>query len=111
MLDPRDFPAFWGLCGGLLFGAVGLVTAYSAKAGNPLAQRKAWLNLGLGVVAGPILAEAFTPSLIAVVPALDMRGVAMTLGWIAANDPRGFFGFTKRLIYAALHAVLKETQR
>lgn len=41
MLDPRDFPAFWGLCGGVLFGAVGLVTAYSAKAGNPLAQRKA----------------------------------------------------------------------
>ncbi len=80
MLDPRDFPAFWGLCGGMLFGAVGLVTAYSAKAGNPLAQRKAWLHLGLGVVAGPILAEAFTPSLIAVVPALDMRGVAMTLG-------------------------------
>ena len=55
MIDPRELPAFWGLCGGLLSGAVGLVTAYSAKAGNPVAQRKAWLHLGLGIVAGPIV--------------------------------------------------------
>lgn len=47
MIDPRDVPAFWGLCGGLLSGAVGLVTAYSAKAGNPVAQRRAWLHLEL----------------------------------------------------------------
>lgn len=22
MIDPREIPAFWGLCGGVLFGAV-----------------------------------------------------------------------------------------
>lgn len=69
MIDPRDVPAFWGLCGGLLSGAVGLVTAYSAKPGNPVAQRRAWLHLELGIVAGPVVAEALTEGVIlAVVP-------------------------------------------
>ena len=91
MFDPRDYPAFWGLCGGLLCGLVGLVTAYSAKAGNPLARRKAWLHLILGILGGPIVAEALTPSFIAIVPALDVRALALVLGWITANDPRGLF--------------------
>lgn len=65
MIDPRDVPAFWGLCGGVLNGVVGLGTAYSAKAGNPLARRKAWLHLCLGIIGGPLVAEALTPSFIA----------------------------------------------
>ncbi len=91
MIDVREIAAFWGLCGGVLNGAVGLVTAYSAKAGNPLARRKAWLHLALGVVGGPIVAEALTPSFLALVPALDMRALSLVLGWITANDPRGLF--------------------
>ncbi len=90
-MDPRLHPAFWGLCGGLLCGLVDVVTAYSARAGNPLARRKAWLHLILGVIGGPIVAEALTPSLIAIVPALDMRALSMVLGWITANDPRSLF--------------------
>lgn len=91
MIDPREIPAFWGLCGGLLNGAVGLVTAYSASAGNPLARRKAWLHLALGIIGGPIVAEALGPSFLALVPALDVRALSMVLGWVAANDPRSLF--------------------
>lgn len=101
MFDPRIYAGFWGLCGGLLAGVVGLVTAYSAKAGNPLARRRAWLHLGLGIIGGPILAEGMVPAMLTAVPALDMRGLSLLLGWIAANDPRGFFGVLKRLLYAA----------
>lgn len=102
MVDPRVYAGFWGLCGGLLAGVVGLVTAYSAKAGNPVARRKAWLHLFLGVVGGPILAEGMAPAMLATVPLLDMRALSLLLGWIAANDPRGFFGLLKRLFYAAI---------
>lgn len=109
MIDPRDVPAFWGLCGGLLSGAVGLVTAYSAKAGNPVAQRKAWLHLGLGIVAGPIVAEALTHGVIlAVVPVLDMRGVSLALGWMVANDPRALFDTLTRVVRAVFN---QEPQR
>lgn len=100
--DPREWAGFWGLCGGMLGGLVGLVTAYSARAGNPLARRKAWLNLGLGVVGGTIIAEALTSSFVALIPALDSRGLPLFLGWIAANDPRSLFDAIKRMFFAAL---------
>ena len=87
MIDPREIPAFWGLCGGLLSGAVGLVTAYSAKAGNPVAQRRAWLHLGLGIVAGPIVAEALTQGVIlAVVPILRLDEVDVFNRSLMPND-------------------------
>lgn len=91
----RDLPAFWGLCGGILNGVSGLIPAYSAKAGNPLARRKAWLHLVLGLIGGPIVAEALTPSFIAIVPALDMRALSLILGWLTANDPRGLFAWLR----------------
>lgn len=100
MFDPREFAAFWGLCGGALAGAVGLVTAYSASAGTPLARRRAWLNFVLGVMAGPIIAEAVTPPLLSLVPVLDMRGVALALGWMFASNPRAFFDMLGRVIRA-----------
>lgn len=108
MIDPRDFPAFWGLCGGMLSGAVGLVTAYSAKAGNPLAQRRALWMMALGPMAGLIAAEALTGSVRALVPALDMRGVALVLGWMVANDPRALFDMLTRVVRAVFN---QEPQR
>lgn len=98
MFDPRDFPAFWGLCGGLVLGATDLVTAYSAKAGTSDAQRRAWLHLALGVVVGPVLAEAATPLFRALAPLLPMQVVALTLGWIGGNDPREFFTAFKKFM-------------
>lgn len=104
MFDPREIPAFWGLCGGVLSGAVGLVTAYSAKAGNPVAQRRAWLHLIVGVLAGPIAAEALTEGIVLrIVPALDMRGVALTVGWMVANDPRALFDMLTRVVRAVFN--------
>ena len=99
-----DWPAFWGLCGGVLFGAAGLVTAYSAKVGNDLARRKAWLHLCLGVLAGPILAAGLTPSILTLAPAFDMRFVAMVLGWVGGSDPRGLFTLAKAMIFRVLGA-------
>lgn len=97
-------PAFWGLCGGLLSGLHGVITAYSAKAGSPDAHHKAWLRLLFGLVAGPIVAEALTqPVILAVMPVLDMRGVALVLGWTATNDPRGLFAIGQRILKAALN--------
>lgn len=103
MIDPRDIPAFWGLCGGLLSGAHGLVTAYSAKAGTPEARRKAWLRLMFGLVAGPIAAEALTePLILKIMPLLDKRGVGLALGWSVTNDPRALFEMLMRIVRAAL---------
>lgn len=103
MVDPRDFPAFWGLCGGLLSGAYGLVTAYSAKAGTPEARRKAWLRMAFGMTAGTIVAEASVSWVIRVVPTLDMRFVSLVLGWMVTNDPRGLFDMFQRVIRAVLN--------
>ena len=103
MLDPRDFPAFWGLCGGLLSGAYGLVTAYSAKAGTPEARRKAWLRLAFGVPAGIIIAEATVSWILRAVPTLDMRFVSVVLGWMVTNDPRGLFNMLERVVRAAFN--------
>lgn len=104
MFDPRDFPAFWGLCGGLLCGAHGLVSAYSAKAGTPEARRKAWLRMAYGLVAGPIAAEALTEAVILkIVPVLDGRGVAIGLGWLVTSNPRSLFEMVTRIFRAALN--------
>lgn len=109
MIDVREYPLFWGACGALLCGAVGVVAAYSAKAGTPYAQRRAWLRLALGMLAGPIMAEALTEHLILqIVPVLDMRGVALTLGWMVANDPRAVFDMLSRVITAIFN---KEPQQ
>lgn len=103
MIDPRDFPAFWGLAGGLLSGAYGLVTAYSAKVGTPEARRKAWLRMAFGMVAGFIVAEASVPWVLRAVPTLDMRFVSMVLGWMVTNDPRGLFDMFQRIIRAVFN--------
>lgn len=104
MFDPREMAAFWGLCGGLLSGAHGLVTAYSAKAGTPEARRKAWLRLIFGLIAGPIAAEALTePLILKVLPLLDRRGVGLVLGWMVTNDPRALFEMMTRVLRAALN--------
>lgn len=108
MFDPREIPAFWGMCGGMLSGAVGLVTAYSAKAGTPMAQRRALWMMALGPVAGMIAAEALTNSVKAFVPALDMRGVALVIGWMVANDPRSLFDMLTRVVRAVFN---QEPQR
>lgn len=103
MFDPREFPAFWGLCGGMLSGAHGLVTAYSAKAGTPEARRKAWLRLIFGMVGGSITAEALTFWILRVVPTLDMKFVSLVLGWMVANDPRGLFEMLERIFRAVFN--------
>lgn len=106
MLDPRDVPAFWGLCGGLIAGAVGMIPAYGSKSATREARVRAWMSLAIGVFAGPIAAEAITPSLVALIKVLDQRGVALALGYLAANDPRQFFSLVGRIIKAALKAAI-----
>ena len=108
MFDPREIPAFWGMCGGMLSGAVGLMTAYFAKAGTPMAQRRALWMMALGPVAGVIAAEALTGSVRGLIPALDMRGVALVIGWMAANDPRALFDMLTRVVRAVFN---QEPQR
>lgn len=104
MFDPREYTWFWGMCGGLLSGAAGPVTAHSAKAGNPVAQRRAWLHLALGLVAGPIVAEALVvPLVLKVLPLLDMRGVSLALGWMVANDPRTRLDMPTRVVRAVFN--------
>lgn len=104
MIDPRDIPAFWGLCGGLLSGAHGLVTAYSAKVGTPEARKKAWLRLMFGLIAGPVAAEALTePLILKIMPVLDARGVGLALGWSVTNDPRALFEMLMRILRAAIN--------
>ena len=103
MIDPREIPAFWGMCGGMLSGAVGLVTAYSAKAGTPLAQRRAKWMVALGPFAGLIAAEALSSTIEAMVPALDMRAVALIIGWMVANDPRSLFDMLTRVVRAVFN--------
>lgn len=97
-----DAPWLWGIAGGLMGGATDLVFAYSAPTSNPLARRRAWLRLGLGVVAGPMVAEAFTAQLAVMQSVMGARGVAMTLGLMAANDPRGLFRWIRGLGTALL---------
>lgn len=42
-------------------------------------------------------AEAAKPSIVALVKVLDFRVVALAIGWMAANDPRGFFNLVVQL--------------
>lgn len=103
MIDPREYAAFWGLCGGLMCGATELITAYSARVGNPAARRKAWLKLLFGALFGPVAAEALTVHLILkLIPSLAMPAPAIILGWMVANDPRDLFLRLQNVIRAAL---------
>ena len=80
--DPRVLAGFWGLCGGLFYGALGVIAAYSAKVGSPEARRKSLLELLAGALFAPIIAEAFTGWVLTMIPGLAMPAVALTLGLI-----------------------------
>lgn len=95
-------PATWGFAGGLLFGALEVVTAYSTRSAEHIVRRRAWLRLGLGVVAGPILSEAMVPSLVKLAPALDLRTISFLTGWLAAKDPRGLIDDLKTTLITLL---------
>lgn len=110
MFDPRDFAAFWGLCGGLIAGGLGMIPAYGSKGATPEARRRAWLSLMIGVFAGPVAAEAATASIVGLVKVLDARAVALAIGWMAANDPRAFFSLVGRIIRAALRAAIERKE-
>ncbi|WP_295709069.1 hypothetical protein [uncultured Brevundimonas sp.] len=103
MFDPREYAAFWGLCGGLMCGATELLMAYSKRVGSPEARRIAWLRLIFGVTMGPIIAEALTAHLVLkVIPTLAMPVPALVLGWMMANDPRDLFKRLEKIIQAAI---------
>ncbi|WP_306002453.1 hypothetical protein [Brevundimonas sp. C43] len=102
MLDQRELPLFWGLCGGF-----GMIPTYGLKGATSEARVRAWLSLRIGVFAGPVAAEAATPSIVALVKVLDFRVVALAIGWMAANDPRGFFNLVGRIIKAGLRAAVE----
>lgn len=108
MFDLRDFPWFWGLCGGVIAGAVGLIPAYASKGATREARTKAWMSLGIGVFAGPAVAEAITGSLVGAVPVLAAPAIALVTGYLAAVDPRGFFTFLGRILKAAVKAAIDE---
>lgn len=103
MIDPRDYPAFWGLCGGLLSGAHGLVSAYSAKAGTPEARRRAWLKLAFGLIAGPVVADAAVPQVLSAIPALAQQVAGLALGWTVASNPKGFGDILTRTVRAVFN--------
>lgn len=103
MFDPRDYAFFWGLCGGLMCGATELLTAYSARVGNPEAKRKAWLRVVFGVTMGPLIAEALTVHLVLkIIPTLALPAPALILGWMMANDPRDLFNRLQKIVQAAI---------
>ena len=110
MIDPRELPAFWGLCGGLIAGGLGMIPAYGSKGATPEARRRAWLSLLIGVFAGPVAAEAATASIVGLVKVLDARAVALAIGWMAANDPRAFFNLVGRIIKAGLKAAVESKE-
>jgi hypothetical protein len=97
MIALTGYPAFWGACGGLVFGLLGLIPAFSSK-GNPAARRDALVQLAIGVVAAPLVAEAFTGMVLALMPALAMRAVAMTIGALTVPYGPEFVDLIKRLI-------------
>ncbi|WBT04795.1 hypothetical protein PFY01_08990 [Brevundimonas vesicularis] len=45
MFDPREMPWFWGLCGGLIAGGLGMIPAYGSKGATREARVRAWLSL------------------------------------------------------------------
>ncbi|KQS55886.1 hypothetical protein ASG17_07500 [Brevundimonas sp. Leaf363] len=111
MYDPRDLSAFWGLCGGLIAGAIGMLPAYASKGATAEARTKAWLSLGIGVFAGPVAAEALASAVAAAVPVMAKPAVALVAGYLAANDPRAFFNFLGRIFKAALKAAIDEKEK
>jgi hypothetical protein len=92
MFDPRELPLFWGLCGGLIAGGLGMIPAYGSKGATREARVRAW------------------PSIVALVKVLDFRVVALAIGWMAANDPRGFFNLVGRIIKAGLRAAVESKE-
>lgn len=108
MIDPRDYPAFWGFCGGVLGGLADVITAHSRRAGDPLARRRSWYQLALGVVGGPIMAEAFVVALAVQTPLIGSKGLALFIGMAAANDPRWLYRFLKGIVTASLEQALKQ---
>ena len=110
MFDPRELPLFWGLCGGLIANGLGLIPASGSKGATREARVRAWLSLCIGVFAGPVAAEAATPSIVVLVKVLDFRVVALAIGWMAANDPRGFFNLVGRIIKAGLRAAVESKE-
>lgn len=91
------YPAFWGACGGLLFGLLGLIPAFSAK-GNPEARRRALIELAVGLVAAPIAAEALTGMVLTLIPGLTMRAVATLIGALTVPYGPEFVNLIKRQI-------------
>lgn len=97
MLSLTVHPAFWGGAGGLVFGLLGLIPAFSSK-GNPAARRDALVQLVIGMLAAPLVAEAFTGMVLTLMPALAMKAVAMTIGALTVPYGPEFVTLIKRLI-------------
>ena len=55
-------------------------------------------------------AEAATSTIVALVKVLDFRVAALAIGWMAANDPRGFFSLVGRIIKAGLRAAVESKE-
>lgn len=104
MIDLRTHPAFWGLAGGLFYGAIGLITAYSAKVGNPVARRKAWLEMAIAPIFGPVCAEAVTFAVLAVLPGIGMPVIAMATGFLAVPCAPVLFNRLKEEVLKRLGA-------
>ena len=107
-MDPFQYPALWGAAGGLLYGALELVTAYSAQAPRSGVQRRAWFRLLQGAIAGPIMAEGMVPTLAKLTTVLDMRTIAVLVGWFAAKDPTGFLDDMKAALFSRVGGKDKE---
>ena len=66
-------------------------------------RRRAWARLVLGLIFGPVAAEALTePLILKIRPALAMPAPALALGWMVANDPRDLMRRVARMIEAEL---------
>ena len=98
MYDLHHAPAFWGVCGGLFYGSLGIIAAYSAKVGTPLARRRALMELAVGALFSPITAEAFTGMVMRLIPVLDMRAVALTIGLLTVPYAPQYIASIKRKI-------------
>ena len=87
-----------------------MIPAYRSKGATREARVRAWLSLGIGVFARPVAAEAATSTIVALVKVLDFRVAALAIGWMAANDPRGFFSLVGRIIKAGLRAAVESRE-
>jgi len=96
--DPRTVAAFWGLCGGMFYGALGVIAAFSAKVGTPEARRRAVLELIASTIFAPAAAEAFTGVVLAVIPGLAMPAVALTIGLLTVPYAPSFINKVKAFL-------------